>query len=164
MDRETFHNKIFDGITQAMNRRDLDNMAAELWMEDAGIDESQARMLLDMIFTAKAIAADALLIKEFPDQYGDCGPLEAQHRFIERECISEDYTWEQAVEECISSALTYYCMDNWQQYYDIIQILNQDHPELEWFNKELYGKAVSYLYDGYACDWDEEDELTEEAV
>lgn len=154
MKYQDFQNRIFDGITQAMNQRDLDNMPAELWMDDADIDETQARMLLDMIFTAKAIASGLDLVENFPNEYGNMNPLEAQYRFIADDCIGEDFNWDQAVDDTINSAMTYYCMDNWDLYYEIIQKLLQI-IDLDWFNKDVYSKAVNYLYDGYACDFEE---------
>ncbi len=144
MNLELFTKSVLDGINNSVAKRDLDNMASEYWMDDAGIDETQARVLLTDIFTARHMAGMLQLI-ELPE-YADMNPAIANHKFI-AECIkdSEDFTWEQAVEDSVSSAMTYYCMDHWDAYWKIIENVNQ----LDWITKDVYGKAVSYLYDYY---------------
>ena len=140
MNAQTLNNVIKAKIEQN-TLKFAERQDAQAFQEDAGIDETQMIETLATIFKAR----QELEYIDFldMDDFAGMSIAEAQHKFI-MECVDEDTTLETLIED--SSTLSWDCWEDWASYYEYINV------NVTPMDKDVYEKAVNFLYDGYALE------------
>ena len=142
MNAQTLNNVIKAKILQD-TQKFADRADAQAFMDDAGIDQATMIANLSTIFVARHDIG-IVELQEF-DEYAGMSIEDAQHKFM-LECVTDDNSLEDLIEDAVRSALTWYCLEDWASYYEYI-VANVTAMDLD-----VYKKAVNFLYDGYAVE------------
>jgi hypothetical protein len=140
MNAQTLNNVIKAKIEQN-TLKFAERQDAQAFQEDAGIDETQMIETLATIFKARQ-ELEYVDFLEF-EEYAGMSIEDAQYEFI-MECVDEDTTLETLIED--SSTLSWDCWEDWASYYEYINV------NVTPMDKDVYEKAVNFLYDGYALE------------
>lgn len=151
-DSSTFFNAVTEAIfDKTVSNYTLDNVSAELFLEDADMTKEQGTIMLSGIFISRFIQNGAQLTEIYDDLERDgAGATEALYRMAQDVLADGDLTEQELVDEYATSSLTYHCLEAWEQVFNIMEFcVVKDFPE---FNKDRFAKTIGYLYDHYTVE------------
>lgn len=149
---ELFNSIISEIADKVWANYTLDDISAELFLEDAELGADEARGILASIFNSRLIIDGATMAEVYEDLESDgAGAQEAIFRMTQEILAEGKMSQSELISEWVSSAMRYHCYEPWEQIFQVAEFCNQnnDLPEL---TKTTFGKTVSYLYDGYAVE------------
>lgn len=153
----TNSSELFNAIISKINDKvweqyTLDDISAELFLEDSQLDAEEARGIIACMFNSRLILDGATMAEVYEDLEQDgAGAVEAIFRMTQEVLAEGEATEQQIIDDWVSSAMTYHCYEPWEQIFNIADFCNQDN-DIPKLNKTTFGKTVGFLYDQYAVE------------